>query len=185
MIYFRVDANSKIATGHLMRTLAIALAARELGVESCYITADHNCDEVLNSYGIESVCLESAWDNLDMEVDKMKRLIADRKIACILVDTYYVTRQYFKCLSKDVKLIYLDDLHAFEYECDSIINYTIGEKPEQYPYFRKDLFLGPAFAPLRKEFCLTNKKQVNSMIRNVLVTSGGGDNYQNLSKPKR
>ena len=35
MLYIRTDMNTRIATGHIMRCLAIADAAKELGVRSC------------------------------------------------------------------------------------------------------------------------------------------------------
>ena len=46
-IYIRVDMNEIIATGHVMRCLSVADAAREIGKETIFIVADEKPVELL------------------------------------------------------------------------------------------------------------------------------------------
>ena len=52
-IYIRVDMNEIIATGHVMRCLSVADAAREMGKETVFITADEKPVELLKGRGYE------------------------------------------------------------------------------------------------------------------------------------
>lgn len=49
MIGIRVDANSKIATGHMMRCLAIAGALKSMGENVIFIVADKESSNFLKN----------------------------------------------------------------------------------------------------------------------------------------
>ena len=59
MLYIRVDMNDKIATGHMMRCLAVADAARMKGEDTTFILADWQAVELLRQRGYEFVVLHS------------------------------------------------------------------------------------------------------------------------------
>ncbi len=177
MIYIRVDANEQIATGHLMRTLSIAEAVRAEGGDCCFITSDHHCDEKLKSKGFPVICLESVWNDLNQEIEAMAGLIKSRNIRCLLLDSYFVTPEYFAALSKLTRIVYIDDLKAFFYECGAIINYVIGESGRDYAYFQGELYTGAQYVPLRKEFTEVAAKPKKSQMKRIMVTTGGADMY--------
>ncbi len=177
MIYIRVDANEQIATGHLMRTISIAEAIRKEGEDCCFITSDHNCDEKLDKRGFKKICIDSLWNDLNDEIDKMSELIKNRDIKCLLVDSYYVTPEYLEVLSKLTKVVYIDDLKAFEYSCQAVINYVIGETGKDYSYFKGELYTGTKYVPLREEFSNVSERVISDKIRKIMLTTGGADMY--------
>ena len=54
-IYIRADMNEVIATGHIMRCLSIADAAKEMGKETVFIVADEKPIEILKKRGKNNV----------------------------------------------------------------------------------------------------------------------------------
>ena len=54
-LYFRVDMNDEIATGHVMRCLSIADELKIQGISSTFISADDNPKVLINSRGYEPV----------------------------------------------------------------------------------------------------------------------------------
>ena len=47
MLYIRTDMNHTIATGHVMRCLAIADAAKSIGEEVTFLLADRQAEEIV------------------------------------------------------------------------------------------------------------------------------------------
>ena len=211
IIYIRTDGNSQIATGHLVRCLCIAQALEKLGRKVCFLVSDETssklikdlCDTVF--YGVvfsfEVKILESAvYDNLDLEIDELSDFLskstnffeknshscatsessADSK-PTILIDSYNVSETYFTALNQVAKVAYMDDLRAFDYDVDLVINYDVipSSRTEEYrlAYTKaKTTLLGAEYTPLREQF----QKQsivLKEKIHNVLITSGGSDPY--------
>ena len=59
MLYIRTDMNSTIASGHVMRCLAIAEAARDLGQDVTFITADEQPLPLIKEKGFPIIILNS------------------------------------------------------------------------------------------------------------------------------
>lgn len=175
MIYIRVDANARIAMGHLMRTIAIAEAIRESGSEVCFITADDNCDAKLKEHNFERICLNSIWNDMNREIPLMKQVILERDIKCLLIDSYFVTKEYFEELSKVTNLVYVDDFKILPTECKAIINYVIGETSKGLEHLKNELYMGAEYVPLRKEFMQNPQRLFGEKIGRILVTTGGSD----------
>ena len=114
-IYIRADMNEIIATGHIMRCLAVADAAKEMGKETIFITADEKPVEMLRSRGYEPIILHTEWNNMESELESLILLIQKESITKLLVDSYQVTKEYLAKLEKYTEVYYLDDLDAFEY----------------------------------------------------------------------
>jgi len=179
MIYIRTDGNAEIGTGHIMRCLSIAATVRRSGGECTFITADNNMKSQLDEQGFSVICLDSTWNNLDKETERMERLVSENKIERLLIDSYFVTSDYLTRLNKLTYVIYMDDLDAFIYPCSELINYNIyADKlgyPARYPHTK--LLLGPKHAPLREEFYGIPLRQVNETVKSLLITIGGVDSF--------
>lgn len=182
MLYIRVDMNTVIATGHLMRCIAIAEAAKCKGENTTFVLADEQAVELLKGRGFSYLVLHTKWDDMESELSVLKKEIEERKIKVLLIDSYQVTRTYLEKLSEVVKTLYLDDLNMFEYPVNVLICYANYWKKFSYNerYTNTKLLLGPGYAPLRKEFCDCPPKEIKPQVENLLLLSGGTDSYDVL-----
>ncbi len=184
-IGIRVDANSHIATGHMMRCLSIAAAVRKTGADCVFFTAEREAARYAEDRGFECVPLDSQWDDLEPEADRLRSALRERGIGKLLVDTYYATPAYLERLRTGVSAIYMDDLNAFFCPADMLINYNIYSGLFDYPRLYRNtgtrLLLGCDYAPLREEFRGLPPVARDS-VRRVLITTGGTDPYNVAGK---
>lgn len=184
MIMFRADADQLIATGHLMRTLTIAEECTNRNVPVCLVLSAGESEGIL-----KALCPE--WKNYQIrilpgnyrrpeeELPEFQSLLEQEKPQALLIDSYYVTEAYLKGLQEYVRIFYLDDIRAFDYPVDTVINYDNISK-EELPSYQssyscsKTQLLGVAYTPLRKQFCGVSY-QVREKVANVLITTGGTD----------
>ena len=176
-VLIRADGNEKIGSGHIMRTKSIANELKELGAKVLYALADERGKRLINNE-FQSVILSSNYECLDDEINALSSVIKEQKIKLILLDSYFVTPKYFKELKKLAKVVYIDDLDAFAYECEALINYGAFFDKNEYKArqnLAKKHFLGSEFAPLRAEFGSTQKSSKNTQKKQVLLTTGNTD----------
>lgn len=191
-LYIRVDTNEVIATGHVMRCLSIAEAARDEEIETTFILADDHATKLLDSKGYEYIVLNTKWDDLDNEIEKIAEVIKRERIEKLLIDTYQVTEKYLRALTEITYTIYLDDLCSFIYPVNAIICYANYYKNFEYERIYSlaveegiiksvpKFYLGCQFVPLRKEFSKVLTKKIDKKISNILILSGGTDPYDAL-----
>lgn len=184
MVYIRADMNSIIATGHVMRCLSIADAAKSLGEETTFILADNNAKELIEKHGHKTIILNTQWYDMDSELPVIKELAGKYQIDRILVDSYQVTENYLYSLSSIMQTFFIDDLNAFFYPVENIICYAnYWEKFKHSERYQKSgLFLGTKYVPLRREFCECGEKIINSQTKILLILSGGTDKYHILGQ---
>ena len=176
-VLIRADGNEKIGSGHIMRTKSIAAQLKKLGAKVLYALADERGKRLINNE-FQSVVLSSNYECLDDEINALSSVIKEQKIKLILLDSYFVTPKYFKELKKLAKVAYIDDLDAFAYECEALINYGAFFDKNEYKArqnLAKKHFLGSEFAPLRAEFGSTQKSSKNTQKKQVLLTTGNTD----------
>lgn len=176
MIFIRADANNYIGTGHVMRCLSLAHVFAERGEEVLFVTADHRGDFLIHSSGFDSICLNSDWTR--MEEEELGRAASVYSPEILLIDSYYVTEKYFYEARGFAPVVYIDDMNAALWDVDCLINYNIFSTALDYSAYRKTnikLLLGPAYAPLRREFKDLPKHVINEKISNILVSAGGAD----------
>lgn len=182
-VCIRADANEMIATGHVMRCLAIADALRNIGEEPLFISADDFSQAMIKQKGYEFVSLESDWQHPECEIEKLKQAIKKNGIGMLLVDSYYVTESYFEKLHGLTRIMYIDDLGQDVYNVDAVVCYANYYKDfslkEKYPPKVK-LLQGTDYTPLRNVFSNLPPKKISSRMRELIVLSGGTDNYNFL-----
>ena len=188
-LYIRADVNEIIATGHLMRCLAIADAARLSGIKTTFIMADDNGLELISSRGYNAIVLNTRWDDLDSEIDCFVNIIHEMKIEKLLVDSYKVTEKYLRELAKTTEVTYIDDLCEVVCPVQKLICYSkywgYLNYEEKYTRALKenkinripDWRMGVDYVPLRTCFSLKGEKIIKSRIETVLIMSGGTDRY--------
>lgn len=180
-LYIRVDGNDIIATGHVMRCITIAQQLNKIGINTIFILADSYPAEIIKKYGFDFAILDSVWNNLDLEIDKICNFIKENKIRKLLLDSYYVTESYLESISKLTNIIYIDDIKKFKYPVNTIIHYNIFVETEKYrSQIEKDgsinFLLGGMYAPLREEFS-HQEYRVRDNVNKILITTGGTDKY--------
>lgn len=182
-IGIRADANEIVATGHVMRCLAIADELRKIGEEPVFISADNFSRAMLKQKGYEFVSLESDWKHMECEIGKLEQVISKYDIKALLVDSYYVSKLYFEKIHGLTKIMYIEDLGQDVYDVDAIVCYANYYKDlflnEKYSSKVK-LFQGTDYIPLRSRFFNLPSKRISSRIRKLIVLSGGIDNYNFL-----
>lgn len=177
MIYFRADSNPVIAGGHIMRCMTIASALCERGEKVCFLIADENPIPVLNGSGIPYVNLQSDWQDLMTDVDKVRKILMEETEPTLLIDTYRVTESYVRALKPFCKIAYLGSKQEYLGELDLLINYSTDMDRGFYSYHygeKTKLLLGPSFAPLRKEF-QDILPEYRKTIGRILITTGNTD----------
>lgn len=179
MLYIRTDANKTIATGHIMRCLSIADAAREKGQDTTFLVADTEAVGLLEEHGYPYLVLDTKWDSMETELPALKQIIKEKKIEKLLIDSYQVTKGYLEELTKEVKTIYLDDMGSFPYPVSGIICYANYWKDyySQFPDKKTELYMGTSYVPLRREFIGIGSKKIKDQVENLLILSGGTDTY--------
>lgn len=174
MVFFRVDSNKTIASGHVLRCIAIAQCFRDAGVKVCFITADNNATPTLESKGFSVKCLYSHWDNLEYEVKQMQDLLVQNYGSLLIIDTYSVTTEYTKALMPFANICYLGSKRIALGKIQAVINYSSCINYQFYHQAYSEntkQLLGVSYAPLRKEFqeisyCM------QSQLSGVLITTG-------------
>lgn len=186
-IIFRADANYSIGSGHIMRCIALAQAAKSRGLECLFVTADDSPDELLGEYGFESALLNTNYADVDKEHAAFSNIINKYDPDIVFVDTYFAHEEYFvklKKYSRNAVIASFDDMPKEAFACDVLVNYGInGKLMEEYyidKYAGRDwnrpvLLLGPTYAPLRAEFGTNKRKALNKDVKNILILSGGSD----------
>ncbi|MGX8796256.1 UDP-2,4-diacetamido-2,4,6-trideoxy-beta-L-altropyranose hydrolase [Fusibacter sp. JL298sf-3] len=176
MIGLRVDANAYIATGHVMRCVAIA---QQLKAPYTFIVSDAEAQTLIASLGHPCVCLNSDWRDKEGELERLDAFIKEANIDTLLVDSYQVTPQYLAALKARVRLAYIDDLSSPDLPVDLLINYNLEATLAHYSGLQAKCLLGAAYIPLRKEFnAVAEPRAVRDAVRDVLVTTGGSDPFR-------
>ena len=183
MLYIRVDMNNRIATGHVMRCLSVADAAKTLGEEVTFLLADNQAAGLVRKRGHHAVVLNTPWDDMAAELPKLRDMIWDHGIERILIDSYQVTPSYLGELKKYTEVFYLDDLNAFHYPVDGLICYANYWQRFQYEesYTDTKLFLGTQYIPLGESFSHCGPKEIKPGVEHLLLLSGGSDPYDILA----
>ncbi|MBP5280947.1 MAG: UDP-2,4-diacetamido-2,4,6-trideoxy-beta-L-altropyranose hydrolase [Lachnospiraceae bacterium] len=182
MIVFRADGNDKVGYGHVFRCLSIADAFSEMGEKCIFLLAGTDMKAFVESRGHETRILQSSYQELEGELDQLKKILHDLQPKLLVIDSYYVTEHYLKALQEVVNTVYLDDLAAFAYPVGLLINYNVyGPYMDYKSLYEKanvalpELMLGPEYVPLRKQCQGLPRRTVEAEVKNVLISTGGTD----------
>ena len=182
MLGIRTDVNDTIATGHVMRCLAIANAVKALSGEVVFFLADEQGKRLIESRGFKTKILHTDWKEMGQELGELESLIQKYRVKNLLIDSYQVTPCYLRRLTSVARTIYIDDIDAFHYPVDAIICYAnYWEKfhhKERYPNCR--ILTGTKYVPLRQAFSDFPPKKIPQIAENLLLLSGGTDNFHIL-----
>lgn len=183
MILIRSDANEIVGMGHVMRCLSIADAFCIVNEEIVFVVSDDRCSGFINDRGFQTIILNSDYSNMDDEPEWWNINSA----SLIIIDSYFVTPSYLSVLHNKTKttcskLVYIDDILAFPYSVDILVNYNAFSSEANYSSLYSDcnvdspiLILGPSYAPLRSMFKGIERNKQKQKVHNVLISTGGSD----------
>lgn len=185
-IIFRADGNPQIGSGHIMRCLSIAEAARRQGYTCCFVTAGKEMTEKIAQKEFRFFVMNSDYSHMDDEVEAFERISFEFSPNLIFIDSYYVTSAYLRRIKGFAKTVYIDDLAEFAYPVDFLLNYSIyADEIDYVSLYHKsnitlpDILAGSNYIPLRSEFQVTEDKRRNNFERRqILVTTGSSDPYK-------
>lgn len=193
MVEIRVDANTEIATGHMMRCMTIAreLIKRQEPVR--FLVSNEASVRLLKENELPYHILHTDFRQLytKQELVSMKQIleqeyVKQQKRPLLFVDSYFVTKEYFQELRPYARLGVIDDLQEEIYAVDLLINYSMNDPQSYYKerYSGSDtrLLIGPYYTPLREQFQIPCRYQerlaqaaAGGSRLQVLVICGGGD----------
>lgn len=179
-LLIRADGNANIGAGHIMRCMSIGNAARKLGTDVCFVTADESFLTVLKNNNFKVQVLNSDYERMEDELDDFLPILHEEKPDRLILDSYYVTKKYMETLMQYSKLIYIDDVFSFPYPTDILINYNIYASEKQYAdlYVNCELpkmIIGCGYVPLREEFQAGKVIGIRNDVKSVMFSAGGAD----------
>lgn len=197
------DGNTDIATGHLMRCLSVACALQALGGRAEFAVSDETSADLLASFfpkksSFPIHVLHADYRKPETALGGLTRLLSRgpalspasdgprqesftaKRFSALLIDSYFVTQDFLEALRSMVKTAYIDDLYAFDYPADLVINYDFAPPEHFYSKAGKAL-LGCGFTPLRAQFSgLT--PVFREQVEDVLISTGGTDAWNAAGK---
>ncbi len=199
MFYIRVDGNTKIGIGHVMRCLSVAEAAAGIDClpPPIFILADEECRSLIEERGFQVIVLHTDYRDMMCELTLLDTIFQGKSIFksnekkqqnIVLVDSYQAEIAYYLALGKIARTACFEDMGQV-YPVDLLINYNLyaPQLAQQYnpvettsrtvdKYPRKTL-LGAKYMPLRSMFQEPCVYSVAECVTNVTITTGGSDPY--------
>jgi len=177
-VILRADGNSDIGLGHVMRCCALAEMLNESFDCDFYIREPSKAIIENISRHCESVIEMNGNISYKDEVRKWCDKLSGEEI--IVLDGYHYDTDYQEEIKKKgCKLVCIDDIHAYHFMADAIINHAPGIEKKQYSYeaYTK-LYLGTNFLLLQQIFlekALLQKRVLDFESSPILICFGGSD----------
>lgn len=184
LVYLRTDGNETIATGHLMRCLTIARALRAQHAAPVFLLSDETSVSLLQNMmtlderaerAFPIIQLQTDYQDPEREIPTLQKILSSQTISCLLVDSYFVTEHYLSAMKQLCRVAYMDDLQAFDYPVDLVINYDMIVDTGFYRKAGK-VFAGGAYTPLREQFSLC-PYHVWDEVKDLFISTGGTDPF--------
>lgn len=177
-IIFRADGNNHIGLGHVVRSLALVSMLREefecvFAIQAPSLELQHQIKSISHGLINLPVCAPSET-RFNHELDAY--LSAEEMV---VLDGYSFGTAYQESIkSKGSQLVCIDDIQAYHFEADAVINQAGGVQAHLYsraPYTK--LLLGPKYALLRPSFLEASKAErfFPGGKLAVLLNMGGAD----------
>ena len=181
-LLIRADANSRMGTGHVMRSLALAQSWQAAGGVAVFLMADSPLalNLRLADEGIETRWIKAPSGSL-ADADETVRGFRESDAELLVIDGYHFDAAFQRRLKQHgTTVLALDDYgHAAEYTADFVLNQTNCADENLYvrraPHTR--LLLGTSYVSFRREFWpwVGHERLHLERARRILVTLGGSD----------
>lgn len=195
-VIFVTHGGSNIGMGHVIRCMSLASAFKEKGYQVRFISKYKTGQKVLleNNYEVIPIAGNETQEagfcygtEEELKEDMLSIVkVMDKECPDILVvDSYNVTEEFLKAIAKNVKCsIYIDDLAAFCYPVDIIINGNISASLLDYQtgYKTQKLLLGLEYNLIRQEFMKVSKRDNFHKRNSIMISTGAADPFHMTEK---
>lgn len=180
VIAFLTNGGQGIGMGHIIRCCALGQELKKSGCKVFFFSALKEGINSLKKQGFDVECLKTVEP---FNAKEVTGFIIEKKVDILVVDSYSVSQDYFNQMKKVVKrLVYIDDINAFDYNVDILINYSISAKKHDYKNLNREIriLLGPQYALLRKQFQNIPFRKMNESVSRIMITSGAADKFDTI-----
>ena len=183
-IIFRVDGNSEIGLGHISRCCALADMLKD--DFEIYFYTRANAQPVIKNIKQYSTEVVKLNNNISYNEEAAEWISVLEGNEIVVLDGYNFDTPYQqKIKEKGCKLVCIDDIHAYHFIADAVINHAPGINEKDYSTESyTQLYLGTDYALLKKIFleeALKEHKSFNLKESPVLICFGGAD-ANNITK---
>lgn len=174
-VFFRADGNGKIGLGHVIRSCAMADMLK--GEFECHFFIRNPLPSLRQEILQTCPFINELPDDVDYitEAENWQKSLTGNEI--VILDGYHFDTDYQKIIKTTVhKLVCIDDIHAYHFVADAVINHAEGLSCHDYsaePY--TDFFLGTKYAILRKEFLSSANIREEDRKEDIFISLGGAD----------
>lgn len=182
-VVIRADAGPDIGSGHVMRCAALADALRVRGADVDFLSRGlpPSLGKELHGIGVATASMREVWPNVR---DPAETIAAANQGAVaarwVVVDGYHFDRDYMRLLvDAGLRVAWIDDLNTLgEFDCDIVVNPTLGAEREAYTTFpHTRTLMGATYALVRSAF--GNLGRVRDNRSNcIVITLGGADPHR-------
>jgi UDP-2,4-diacetamido-2,4,6-trideoxy-beta-L-altropyranose hydrolase len=184
-IYFRVDGNSKIGLGHVIRSLSLCHMVKDKF--DCFFLLKDSTNDVKEV--IRKSCEVIEINGYFTKHDELKWILNNSNFdnSIIVLDGYHYDTTYqavFKILN--CKVVTIDDIHSCHFVSDCIINHSISAKVSDYSAdLHTKKYFGLNYALIRESFLAHASKRSKrdydyNYNKNVFISLGGADPNNNI-----
>ncbi len=177
-ILFRVDGNSEMGLGHLFRSLALVdMLKKEF---ACIFATKNKLSSIHQLIESKSAQLIEIPEQLT-EKEEFQFIQQEilKGISIVVLDGYHFDTLYQrKVKSLGVRLVCIDDIFAYHFVADVIINHAGGLRRYHYSINEDShCFFGPSFALLQQAFLNNCRNRITKPSTNndVFICFGGAD----------
>lgn len=178
-VQLRCDGSTKIGFGHIYRMIALYnLLEKNF---RCRLIVQNPGNELVELLALNKLQFQILQDK-DLNIAgvnvSMDHPITNNDI--LVLDGYHFNTEYQKSIKDNIgcKLVSVDDINAYSFLSDLVINHSGGIDRKNYRVQSDSrLVLGPEYAILRKEFysAAAGFVRTNEVINHVFVNFGGSD----------
>ncbi len=174
-VNFRADGNSSIGLGHVIRSCALADILRSDFECHFYIrTPLPGLEEEIKKAGAQ---LHALPDETGYKQEAAAFAAMINRDDIVVMDGYSFDTAYQQVFrDKGCKLVCIDDIHAYHFIADAVINHSGGVPETEYSResFTR-LYLGPQYTLLRKPFLQHVKEKEQDLQNSLFICMGGAD----------
>ena len=185
IVWFRADGSATIGLGHVVRSLALAeLLAVHFECRFLIRSPSENLKAQILSVCSNLVELDDTAEILQEAQNLVEQHFKADDL--VVLDGYHFTTDYQQVIkTKGCKLVCIDDIYAYPFLADAIINHAGGIYPSHYQALRETKFyLGLQYALLRTPFrnAATQRQQHFYNWQNIFICLGGADPHNETLK---